>query len=43
MGEVDAIQNLQGHEGVEIRAAKGTIQYKVTCRYSSCSTLQDSC
>ena len=27
MGEVDAIQDLQG-QGVEIRAAKGTIQYK---------------
>ena len=25
---VDAIQDLQGQEGVEIRAAKGTIQYK---------------
>ena len=28
MGEVDAIQDLQGQEGVKIRAAKGTIQYK---------------
>ena len=28
MGEVEAIQNLQGQEGVEIRPAKGTIQYK---------------
>ena len=28
MGEVTAIQSLQGQEGVEIRAAKGTIQYK---------------
>ena len=28
MGEVDAILNLLGQEGVEIRAAKGTIQYK---------------
>ena len=28
MGEVDAIQDLEGQEGVEIRAAKGTIQYK---------------
>ena len=28
MGKVDAIQNLPGQEGVEIRATKGTIQYK---------------
>ena len=25
---MEAIRNLQGQEGVEIRAAKGTIQYK---------------
>ena len=25
---MEAIQKLQGQEGVEIRAAKGTIQYK---------------
>ena len=28
MEEVAAIQSLQGQEGVEIRAAKGIIQYK---------------
>ena len=28
MGDVEAIRNLQGQEGVEIRADKGTIQYK---------------
>ena len=28
MGEVDAIRDLQAQEGIEIGAAKGTIQYK---------------
>ena len=28
MAEVDAIRDLQGQEGIESRAAKGTIQYK---------------
>ena len=28
MGEIDAVQDLQGQEGVEIRAAKGTMQDK---------------
>ena len=28
MGEVDAIRDLQGQEGIESGAAKGTIQYK---------------
>ena len=28
MGEVDAVRNLQGQEGVEIRAANSTIQCK---------------
>ena len=28
MGEVDGIQDLQGQEGIKIRAAKGTVQYK---------------